>query len=89
MTTVRVGVLGCGNVGAPLVELIAAQRATIAARTGLELEVARIAVRDLSQAAARSRCPPIGSPTTPARSSTTPTSTWSWSSSAASSPPAT
>ena len=49
MSRVRVGVLGCGNVGAPLVELIGAQRATIAARTGLELEVARIAVRDLSK----------------------------------------
>ena len=49
MNDVRVGVLGCGNVGAPLVELIAAQRATIAARTGLHLEVARIAVRDLTK----------------------------------------
>ena len=48
----RVGVLGCGNVGAPLVDLIAAQRpTTIAARTGLRLEVARVAVRDLAQAA--------------------------------------
>ena len=49
MSLVRVGVLGCGNVGAPLVELIGTQQATIAARTGLELEVARIAVRDLSK----------------------------------------
>src|SRR5688572_492883 len=49
MSNVRVGVLGCGNVGAPLVELIGAQRATVAARTGLELEVARIAVRDLAK----------------------------------------
>src|SRR5688500_13466100 len=49
MSNVRVGVLGCGNVGAPLVELIGAQRATVAARTGLELEVTRIAVRDLTK----------------------------------------
>jgi homoserine dehydrogenase len=49
VTGVRVGVLGCGNVGAPLVELIGLQRATIAARTGLELEVARVAVRDLAK----------------------------------------
>ncbi len=47
---VRIGVLGCGNVGAPLVELIAGQRDAIAARTGLRLEVTRIAVRDLAKA---------------------------------------
>ena len=47
--TVRVGVLGCGNVGAPLVELIGARGDTVADRTGLRLEVTRIAVRDLSK----------------------------------------
>ena len=52
---VRVGVLGCGNVGAPFVELVAAQRDAIESRTGLRLEVARIAVRDL----AKSRAPGI------------------------------
>jgi len=46
---VRVGVLGCGNVGAPLVELIGAQGPTVAARTGLRLEVTRVAVRDLDK----------------------------------------
>ncbi len=46
---VRVGVLGCGNVGAPLVELIAAQGAAVEARTGLRLQVTRIAVRDLAK----------------------------------------
>jgi homoserine dehydrogenase len=46
---VRVGVLGCGNVGAPLVELIGAQGPTIEARTGLRLEVTRVAVRDLAK----------------------------------------
>jgi homoserine dehydrogenase len=49
VSNVRVGVLGCGNVGAPLVDLIATQQATIAARTGLALEVTRIAVRDLTK----------------------------------------
>jgi homoserine dehydrogenase len=49
MSGVRVGVLGCGNVGAPFVELIQEQQATIAARTGLQLEVTRIAVRDLAK----------------------------------------
>ncbi len=46
---VRVGVLGCGNVGAPLVELIAAQGPAVEARTGLRLEVTRIAVRDIAK----------------------------------------
>ncbi|MFZ6002975.1 MAG: homoserine dehydrogenase [Actinomycetota bacterium] len=46
---VRIGVLGCGNVGAPLVELIGTQGDAIEARTGLRLEVTRIAVRDLAR----------------------------------------
>lgn len=46
---VRIGVLGCGNVGAPLVDLIATQGPGIQARTGLSLEVTRVAVRDLSK----------------------------------------
>ena len=46
---VRVGVLGCGNVGAPLVELIGARGDTVEARTGLRLEVTRVAVRDLAK----------------------------------------
>lgn len=52
---VRIGVLGCGNVGAPLVALIAEQGEAIAARTGLRLAVTRIAVRDM----ARTRPPGI------------------------------
>jgi homoserine dehydrogenase len=47
--TVRVGLLGCGNVGAPLVELIAKRCDDIAARTGLRLEVTRVAVRSLAK----------------------------------------
>ncbi len=46
---VRVGLLGCGNVGAPLVELIGRRSDDIAARTGLRLEVARVAVRSLAK----------------------------------------
>ena len=38
--------LGCGTVGGALLELIAAESVAIAERTGLRLEVARIAVRD-------------------------------------------
>ncbi len=47
-TPLRVGLLGCGNVGSALVTLVAEQRAEILLRTGLDLEIARIAVRDLS-----------------------------------------
>ena len=46
---VRIGVLGCGNVGAALVGLIGAQGDMIAARTGLRLEVAKVAVRNMSR----------------------------------------
>ena len=46
---VRVGVLGCGNVGAALVELIGRQAKVIESRTGLRLEVARVAVRNLAR----------------------------------------
>ena len=47
--TVRIGVLGCGNVGAALVQLIERQADAIAARTGVCLEVKRVAVRNLSR----------------------------------------
>jgi homoserine dehydrogenase len=46
---VRVGLLGCGNVGGPLVQLIADQGDAVEARTGLRLEVTRVAVRDLAK----------------------------------------
>jgi homoserine dehydrogenase len=42
---VRLGVLGCGHVGAALVRLLHERRADIAARTGLDLLVTRVAVR--------------------------------------------
>ncbi|QQS26338.1 MAG: homoserine dehydrogenase [Actinomycetota bacterium] len=43
------GVLGCGNVGAALVQLVTRQADAIAARTGVRLEVTRVAVRNLSR----------------------------------------
>ncbi|MGH9236316.1 MAG: homoserine dehydrogenase [Acidimicrobiales bacterium] len=46
---VRIGLLGCGNVGAPLVGLIRERGGVIAARTGLQLEVTRVAVRSLAK----------------------------------------
>lgn len=45
---IRLGVLGCGNVGAALIELVGAQADTIEARTGVRLVVTRVAVRNLS-----------------------------------------
>src|ERR687891_69995 len=46
---VRIGLLGCGNVGAALVELIRTRSDDISARTGLALEVARVAVRSTTK----------------------------------------
>ncbi len=48
-TPVRIGLLGCGNVGAAFVQLVERQAPAIAARTGLALEVTRVAVRNLSR----------------------------------------
>jgi homoserine dehydrogenase len=47
--TVKLGVLGCGNVGSALCQLVAAERDEIETRTGVRLEVARVAVRSLSK----------------------------------------
>ncbi|MDX2379779.1 MAG: homoserine dehydrogenase [Acidimicrobiia bacterium] len=44
----RIGVLGCGNVGAAFVRLVAEQKGAIEQRTGLTLEVTTVAVRNLS-----------------------------------------
>ena len=43
---VRVGLLGCGNVGAALAVLVAEQREDVARRAGLAFEVTSVAVRD-------------------------------------------
>ena len=45
----RVGLLGCGNVGGALVQLLDTESEAITARTGLRLEVARVAVRSLAK----------------------------------------
>ena len=42
----RIGVLGCGTVGTAFVELLARQAPVVRARTGLDLEIAAVAVRD-------------------------------------------
>src|SRR6478735_2211120 len=43
---IRVGLLGCGNVGGALVRLIDENAALIEARAGVAIQVARVAVRD-------------------------------------------
>jgi homoserine dehydrogenase len=46
---VRVGILGCGTVGAALVQLVADHGDTIAGRSGVRLEVARVAVHNVAK----------------------------------------
>src|SRR3954453_17025588 len=46
---VRVGMLGCGNVGGAFVGLLAREADDIAARTGIRLEITRVFVRDLDK----------------------------------------
>ncbi len=48
-SVVRIGVLGCGNVGAAFVQLVERQADVIEARTGVRLQVARVAVRNVSR----------------------------------------
>jgi homoserine dehydrogenase len=48
--TVRVALLGCGNVGAALAELLVTRQDDIADRTGIRLELVGIAVADGKQA---------------------------------------
>ncbi len=47
--TVRVGLLGCGNVGGALAELLLTRQDQIAARTGVHLSLVGIAVNDISR----------------------------------------
>ena len=44
-----IGLLGCGNVGGALVELLDERRATIAQRTGVDLTIGAIAVRSIDK----------------------------------------
>ena len=45
---IRVGVLGHGTVGSAFVDLVNRQAQTIAARSGVQLEIARVAVRNVA-----------------------------------------
>jgi homoserine dehydrogenase len=46
---VKIGLLGCGNVGGALVELLAERGETIEASAGVDLDVAKIAVRSTTK----------------------------------------
>ena len=46
---VRIGLLGCGNVGGALVQLLTGDTDGMAQRTGLRFEVRRVAVRNLAR----------------------------------------
>jgi homoserine dehydrogenase len=49
MTPLRVGLLGCGNVGGALARLLYADAARIGARTGLDVQLTAVAVRSKSR----------------------------------------
>jgi homoserine dehydrogenase len=48
-STVRIGLLGCGTVGAALAVLLRDQATTIRTRTGLDLAITRVGVRDVDK----------------------------------------
>ncbi|MCB0966022.1 MAG: homoserine dehydrogenase [Ilumatobacter sp.] len=48
-STVRIGLLGCGNVGGALIPLVEQQADVIEARTGVRLEITRVAVRNVAR----------------------------------------
>ena len=47
VANLRVGMLGCGNVGAEVARLLVSNQADLAARSGAGLELVKIAVRDI------------------------------------------
>jgi homoserine dehydrogenase len=46
---VRVGLLGCGNVGSAIVRLVDEHADVLTARAGIDIEIGRVAVRDLTK----------------------------------------
>jgi homoserine dehydrogenase len=49
MKKIRIGLLGCGTVGRGLLDLLKRNRSVVARRTGIEIEVHRVLVRDLKK----------------------------------------
>ncbi len=46
MKTLKVGMLGCGNVGSQIARLLVANKADLASRAGAQLELVKVAVKD-------------------------------------------
>jgi homoserine dehydrogenase len=47
MKTLKVGMLGCGNVGSQIARLLVANKADLASRSGAQLELVKVAVKDI------------------------------------------
>ena len=47
MKTLKVGMLGCGNVGSQIARLLVANKTDLASRSGAQLELAKVAVKDI------------------------------------------
>ena len=47
MKTLKVGMLGCGNVGSQIARLLVANKADLASRAGAQLELVKVAVKDI------------------------------------------
>ncbi len=47
MNTLKVGMLGCGNVGSQIARLLVANKADLASRAGAQLELVKVAVKDI------------------------------------------
>ncbi|MGH3934967.1 MAG: homoserine dehydrogenase [Pseudonocardiaceae bacterium] len=56
-TSITLGMIGCGNIGSEFVDVLDERRAAIAATSGIELKLTRIAVADLG----KSRSPAVDS----------------------------
>jgi homoserine dehydrogenase len=47
MKTLKVGMLGCGNVGSQIARLLVANKTDLASRSGAQLELVKVAVKDI------------------------------------------
>lgn len=47
MKTLKVGMMGCGNVGSQIARLLVANKADLASRAGAQLELVKVAVKDI------------------------------------------
>ena len=73
--TVRVALLGCGNVGGALAEILLTRADDVAARTGIRLELVGIAVANPDKPRHR---PSTGGSSAPMLRRWSPATTWTW-----------